>query len=161
MAIDKVNYLKDGGDESPGFICDNCHRDVSGPENQALGTRHRNHCPYCLYSKHLDKEVSGDRRAFCGGLMAPIGLTFKEEGFDKYGKKRVGEIMIVHRCLSCGKISINRLASDDSEDEIINVFDHSLLLSDDDREAIFKGGINLSKEEDRKEIRRQLLGESI
>lgn len=31
------------------FICENC-----GHKVQRLGYSCRNHCPYCLYSKHVD-----------------------------------------------------------------------------------------------------------
>jgi len=36
--------------------------------------------------------------------MKPVGLTFKKDG----------EIMIVHQCLNCNKISRNRIAGDDN-----------------------------------------------
>lgn len=36
--------------------------------------------------------------------MEPIGLTLKRDG----------ELMIVHKCLGCGKISCNRIAGDDN-----------------------------------------------
>ena len=33
------------------FICENCGKKVG-----KLGYSCRNHCPYCLYSKHVDKN---------------------------------------------------------------------------------------------------------
>lgn len=53
--------------------------------------------------------------------MEPIGLSFKKECFDKYGRKKQGEIMLVHKCLKCKKISINRLAGDDEPAEILKI----------------------------------------
>ena len=47
------------------FTCRSCGWPV-GPAD--AGTRHRNHCPNCLASVHLDDEP-GDRSAECGGLM--------------------------------------------------------------------------------------------
>jgi DNA-directed RNA polymerase subunit RPC12/RpoP len=82
------------------FVCQNCGKKVP---LDAPGTRHRNHCPFCLYSVHLDKKV-GDRAAECGGSMKPIGKTFKKDG----------EEMIVHKCEKCGVTSKNRIAGDDS-----------------------------------------------
>lgn len=158
MSIDIIKSLKEVEASSPGFICEHCGLKVSGPDEQSLGTKHRNHCPYCLYSKHLDKIVSGDREAFCGGMMAPVGLAFKEEGVDKYGRKKIGEIMIVHRCLSCGKISINRLAADDSEEEILNVFNRSLNISEEDRDVFSSVGIKILRSDDFSEIKKQLFG---
>jgi hypothetical protein len=106
------------------FICANCHKEVS---LDAWGTSHRNHCPYCLCSLHLDKEP-GDRLSNCKGIMIAIALTQKIEGVDKYGRKREGEIMLVHLCQKCGHISINRLAGDDNEEKILQLVDSQVRL---------------------------------
>ena len=50
------------------FTCRNCGRVVI-PEG--AGSAHRNHCPNCLCSLHVDEEP-GDRAADCGGLMEPV-----------------------------------------------------------------------------------------
>ncbi len=120
-----------------------------------MGTQNRNHCPFCLYSLHVDENISGDRKSFCHGMMEPVGLTFKEEGIDKYGNKRQGEIMIVHQCRKCDKISINRVAGDDDANEILKVFENSLQNSLDFGKL---NEIKLLKEEDRNEIKKQLFG---
>ena len=52
------------------FICKVCGRTVV-PEN--AGSGHRNHCPNCLASLHLDIEP-GDRESDCGGIMEPIAV---------------------------------------------------------------------------------------
>ena len=56
------------------FVCKSCGRTVI-PEG--AGSAHRNHCPYCLSSQHLDNEP-GDRKADCGGLMEPIAVWVKK-----------------------------------------------------------------------------------
>ena len=99
------------------FNCINCGKQVV--VNDFMGTKNRNHCPFCLHSKHVDSKVAGDRAAVCGGDMVPIGLTFKQTGNDKYGQPKQGELMIVHSCQQCGKISINRVAADDNNDQIL------------------------------------------
>lgn len=53
--------------------------------------------------------------------MEPVGLTFKAEGIDKYGKKRQGEIMLIFKCLMCGKVSNNRIAGDDNPEMILAI----------------------------------------
>ncbi len=68
------------------------------------GSEHRNHCPNCLHSMHLDNEP-GDRKADCGGLMEPIAVWVRKGG----------EWAIVHRCRICGELSSNRIAADDNE----------------------------------------------
>lgn len=69
----------------------------------------RNHCRKCLYSRHVDDAVPGDRASTCHGLMEPIGIDYS-------GKK--GQ-MIVHECLTCGKKMKNMVAQDDDLDAII------------------------------------------
>jgi len=82
------------------FRCIRCRRVVS---TSALGTAHRNHCPNCLWSRHLDVSP-GDRRAECGSKMEPAAVTVD----------RGGEWAIIHRCLGCGVLHANRVAGDDS-----------------------------------------------
>ena len=82
------------------FICKNCGKKVP---YQSYGTRHRNHCPFCLHSLHVDIR-KGDRSEDCGGLMQPIGKFYKEDG----------EEVLVHKCEKCGFVRWNRVAGDDS-----------------------------------------------
>jgi hypothetical protein len=109
----------------PRFEC--CHCSLEVTPNAAMGTRHRNHCNHCLWSKHVD-TAPGDRASACQGCMEPVGVTLKREGVDKYGKEKLGDIMLVHRCQKCGQININRIAADDPEDLILQVFDISNTL---------------------------------
>jgi hypothetical protein len=71
---------------------------------QSWGTRHRNHCPFCLWSRHVD-EQPGDRASHCRALMRPIGIEVREGG----------EWAIIHRCEGCNVIGANRIAGDDLE----------------------------------------------
>jgi len=75
----------------------------------------RNHCSQCLYSRHVDDAVPGDRASECHGFMAPVGIDYS-------GKK--GQ-MIVHECLTCGKKMKNMVARDDNLDAIITVMKSS------------------------------------
>ncbi len=112
------------------FECGKCGTKIS---EIATGVRNRNHCPACLWSKHVDQEV-GDRKASCQGLMKPIGLKFRENR-NKYKKEDVGELMIVHKCQSCDKESWCRVSGDD-EPKKINELAES--LGADDKEAVRK-----------------------
>jgi len=138
------------------FKCLNCGKDVK--EGGFIGTKNRNHCPYCLWSLHLDQEISGDRKALCKRKMEPIGLTFKKEGVDKYGKEKEGEIMIIHKCTKCGKVSINRIAGDDHEKEIFNLFKKTININKELKEKLEEKDIIPLREEDKEELTRQLLG---
>jgi len=90
--------------ESDDFICLQCGYAVS---SQPWGTQHRNHCPHCLWSRHVDMRP-GDRACLCKGAMEPIALWQKPDG----------ELMILHRCRTCGMIKANRLAGDDNHDAL-------------------------------------------
>jgi hypothetical protein len=85
--------------------------------------------------------------------MKPIGLTFKHEGLAKQG-----ELMLVHECASCPKISINRIARDDGNDGILNIFTSS--CSDGRlRVRLNEQEICLLGESDEREVRIQLFGQ--
>lgn len=81
------------------FMCEHC-----GAPVEPLGKgSYRNHCPQCLWSKHVDRDGPGDRLSQCQGMMAPVGSDYD-------GKKGW---MIVHVCEKCGKNIPNKVAPDD------------------------------------------------
>jgi hypothetical protein len=88
------------GIPSPAFICEHCHNTIPG---EAPGTAHRNHCPHCLWSLHVDLKI-GDRRSGCRGPMEPIAVQVQNNG----------EWALIHRCRRCGLIRTNRIAGDDN-----------------------------------------------
>ncbi|MEV0201760.1 RNHCP domain-containing protein [Nonomuraea sp. NPDC050691] len=83
------------------FRCVGCRLDVP---MIAPGTAHRNHCPHCLTSLHVDHRIPGDRRAACRGRMAALSVSVRRDG----------EWLIIHCCQSCGELSANRIAGDDN-----------------------------------------------
>lgn len=76
------------------FTCEHCGLAVRG-------SGYTNHCPRCLWSKHVDREP-GDRAETCGGMMEPIAL----EGSSP-------DYRIVHACERCGARRIVDAARDD------------------------------------------------
>lgn len=88
-------------DDDQAFNCGHCRQFIGAP---ITGGRHRNHCPNCLYSKHVDGKMPGDRKSDCHSMMAPIGLL----------SRRNGEQVLIHLCLGCGKEDPNRVAADDN-----------------------------------------------
>jgi hypothetical protein len=63
--------------------------------------------------------------------MKPIGLTLKRSR-NKYQPEPHGELMLVHACVDCGIVSINRIAADDDPEAILFVFQSSLDIDQDD-----------------------------
>ena len=94
----KADYRHESCMES--FTCKVCGALVT-PED--AGSRHRNHCPRCLSSFHVDNRP-GDRASLCGGTMDPIGVWVRKDG----------EWALIHRCRACGALSSNRIAADDN-----------------------------------------------
>ena len=86
------------------FICENC-----GNKVLPLGYTARDHCPFCLYSKHVD-IMPGDRKNTCKGLLKPVGI---EKFKDTY--------KILYRCEKCGETHKNIMAKDDDMDLIIEL----------------------------------------
>lgn len=87
------------------FICENCGKKVS-----KLGYTSRDHCPYCLYSKHVD-NMPGDREAECKGSLKPIQVEVdSKKGY-----------VIIYKCEKCGAIRKNKSAEDDNKDLLIEL----------------------------------------
>ena len=86
------------------FKCMNC-----GMEVDTLNYTARDHCPRCLYSRHVD-VMPGDRQNKCIGLMMPIGI-------EKYKNT----YKIIYKCLSCGEVHKNIMAQDDDYDMIVKL----------------------------------------
>jgi len=86
------------------FVCENCG-------NEVLGNGYTNHCPHCLYSKHVDVNP-GDRENKCQGMMRPVSVEAKEGG-SRY--------IIIHKCLKCGTLKKNRSAKNDSFEAILSL----------------------------------------
>ena len=86
------------------FICENCNKNV-----EKLNYSARDHCPYCLFSKHVDINP-GDRNNQCQGLLEPVDI----EKFKSTYK-------IVYKCQKCNVLHKNIMADDDDLNEIIKI----------------------------------------
>ncbi|MBX6391104.1 MAG: RNHCP domain-containing protein [Frankia sp.] len=73
------------------------------------GDGYTNHCPRCLWSRHVD-VFPGDRAADCGGLMRPIAV-----------EQRAHDVMLTHRCEDCGHQRRNRTAAGDDRDAVLRL----------------------------------------
>ena len=87
------------------FVCKHCGKKVS-----KLGYTSRDHCPYCLYSKHVD-NMPGDREEECKGLLKPVQVELdSKKGY-----------VIIYKCEKCGAIRKNKAAVDDDKDLLIKL----------------------------------------
>jgi hypothetical protein len=140
------------------FMCLHCHNFVSA-EAALSGVQNRNHCPYCLSSRHLDLYQAGDRLSACQARMKAVALTLKRSA-KKYACPGQGELMLVHVCEECGKISINRLATDDDNETILGVFHASAGLDPGMRHILVDGGITPLGGLDVNLVTRRLFGQN-
>ena len=84
------------------FVCEKCGFEV-------MGNGYTNHCPQCLWSKHVDIQP-GDRKEVCGGMMKPTRI-------EKKGK----EYTIIHVCEKCGFEKPNKAVREDNFDMIVQI----------------------------------------
>ncbi|MEW6406324.1 MAG: RNHCP domain-containing protein [Chloroflexota bacterium] len=139
------------------FTCSHC-RSMVFAAHFLSGVHNRNHCPYCLWSCHLDLFAAGDRLSACKGQMKPIGLTMKK-GRNKYRREARGELMLVHQCVECYSLSINRIAADDDPSMLMDVFHSSLALGHGLVTDCEQNGISVLKVDDAEIIQAQLYGQ--
>lgn len=105
LKYEKGYYCKHACNES--FTCKSCGRLVVP---QGAGSGHRNHCPNCLCSLHVDNKP-GDRDCDCGSIMDAVGVWVRKNG----------EWAIIHRCRRCGGFSSNRVAADDNPMKLMSI----------------------------------------
>ncbi len=84
------------------FVCGHCGYSVQG-------TGYTNHCPRCLWSRHVD-VMPGDRQEKCGGLMAPVSVG-----------GTTGAYRILHRCQACGMEKWNQSAPEDDFEQLLAI----------------------------------------
>lgn len=84
------------------FTCEQCGFAV-------VGDGYTNHCPKCLWSKHVDINP-GDRAATCKGLMEPVDAALEGEGQ-----------VILHRCVACGFERKNKASKEDDFEVILEL----------------------------------------
>lgn len=88
------------------FVCESCEQLVNG-------NGYTNHCPQCLWSRHVDINP-GDRREKCGGMMRPIGVDLKN-----------GKYVVLHKCVKCGCEKRNKIIDDDNFNTVIKVSENN------------------------------------
>ncbi|MGD8403123.1 MAG: RNHCP domain-containing protein [Anaerolineales bacterium] len=138
------------------FKCAYCGHIVSSA-HWLSGVNNRNHCPYCLWSRHLDLYVAGDRLSACKAPMHPVALTCKHSR-NKYASGR-GELMLVHQCKDCGDVSINLIAADDDTDTLLEVFETSLALPLRTQNLLLESEIDILLPDSLSALQLQLFGD--
>ena len=84
------------------FTCGHCGASIKG-------NGYTNHCPNCLWSKHVDVNP-GDRANICGGMMEPVAVDMDH-----------GEYIIIHKCGNCGMSKRNKIVKTDNFEAVISL----------------------------------------
>ena len=84
------------------FECENCGQKVHGDG-------YTNHCPNCLWSKHVDINP-GDRESNCLGMMEPIGVIYRAGGY-----------IVRQKCTRCKVVKNIKSSLKDNKDQIIKL----------------------------------------
>jgi len=84
------------------FVCGHCGFAVQG-------SGYTNHCPRCLWSRHVD-AMPGDRQAKCGGMMEPVAVAGTTDDYR-----------ILHRCQVCGIEKWNQAVPDDDFTQLLTI----------------------------------------
>jgi hypothetical protein len=84
------------------FVCENCGAKVQG-------NGYTNHCPKCLWSKHVDINP-GDRAHACGGVMKPVAVEINR-----------GAYILIQKCQKCGLRKKNKTAAEDNFEALLKL----------------------------------------
>ncbi|HEY4488551.1 MAG TPA: RNHCP domain-containing protein [Candidatus Paceibacterota bacterium] len=84
------------------FICEHCDAHVEG-------SGYTNHCPLCLWSKHVD-VYPGDRAEPCGAMMEPVAIEGASPAYR-----------VVHHCTKCGQMRRIGVSPYDSIDALVSL----------------------------------------
>ena len=85
------------------FECEKCGVKVTGDG-------YTDHCPKCLWGKHVDLEIPGDRASDCKGLMEPIKVVYEK-----------GKFKVFYKCLKCGREFRVREGESDEREKLIEL----------------------------------------
>jgi DNA-directed RNA polymerase subunit RPC12/RpoP len=85
------------------FVCENCGTKV-------IGDGYTDHCPNCLWGKHVDEAIPGDRASGCKALMEPIRTNYQNDSFK-----------IFYKCLGCNHEFWVREGKGDNREKLIEL----------------------------------------
>jgi hypothetical protein len=90
--------------------------------------------------------------------MRPIGLTLKDVRVNPFTNRASGELMIVHLCTNCHRVSTNRIAGDDNTYSITSLLEESKKLDSITTNRLQSLSVTLLSENDKEIIRTILFG---
>ncbi len=86
------------------FVCQHCGSKVTG-------NGYTDHCPVCLWGRHMDRDFPGDRASDCRGLMKPVRVLYVK-----------GIYRIEYICEKCSHTFVVDAASEDSKEALLALF---------------------------------------
>lgn len=77
-----------------------------------MGDGYTDHCPKCLWGKHVDEEIPGDRASECRGMMEPIETRCQMTDV---------RYKIKYRCIKCGHEFWVREGKGDDREKLVEL----------------------------------------
>ncbi len=87
------------------FECENCG-------HKTKGDGYTDHCPKCLWGKHVDEKIPGDRLSKCRGLMEPTKTEFQISNF---------QFLIKYKCMKCRHEFLVRSGDNDNKEKLMEL----------------------------------------
>lgn len=87
------------------FVCGNCGEEV-------VGDGYTDHCPKCLWGRHVDDEIPGDRASECRALMEPVETKCQMTNV---------KFQIKYKCTKCGHEFWVREGENDNREELLRL----------------------------------------
>ena len=85
------------------FVCEYCGEMV-------VGNGYTDHCLKCLWGKHVDEIVPGDRKSSCKGLMKPERVIYEK-----------GDFKIFYKCTKCKHEFGVKCSKDDNRERLVGL----------------------------------------
>ena len=85
------------------FECEVCGARIKGDG-------YTDHCPVCLWGKHVDDKIPGDRAAECQGLLEPTSAIYQK-----------GRFKINYKCQKCRHEFAVREDKNDSRERLLEL----------------------------------------
>ena len=90
------------------FICEKCGEKIKGDG-------YTDHCSKCLWGKHVDEIIPGDRMSSCGALMEPQRAIYEK-----------GVFKIFYKCSKCNHQFWVKEGKGDNREELLRLTESSL-----------------------------------
>ncbi len=88
------------------FKCGRCGMEIKG-------NGYTDHCPKCLWGRHVDEKIPGDRASTCRKMMEPLRVLYEK-----------GDYKIQYKCLGCQHQFTVKADKNDDREELLKLINN-------------------------------------